>query len=145
MYNPYTLKEKTILITGASSGIGQQTAIECSRLGAQVIVSGRNNERLEETLNALEGNGHSKVVCDLNDSQEISQLVTQMPHLDGLVSNAGFTRLQPIAFLCEDDVQELFRVNTIAPIVLLKRLLKARKLVKRSSVVFTSSLDLIGE
>lgn len=143
-YNPYSLEGKTILVTGASSGIGQQTAIECSRLGAQVIISARNEKRLQETLQELEGEGHQMMICDLSDMKAVQAMVAEMPRLDGLVSNAGFTRLQTIPFLQEEDVQALFQVNTMTPILLLKELLKGRKLAKKASVVFTSSLDGIG-
>ena len=54
MYNPFSLKGKTILVTGASSGIGRATAIECARLGASLILTGRNVQNLHETLQALE-------------------------------------------------------------------------------------------
>ena len=68
MYNPYTLEGKTLLITGASSGIGRETSVICSKLGATVIVVGRNEERLKETLSLLEGEGHIYFVCDLFDT-----------------------------------------------------------------------------
>ena len=53
MYNPFSLEGKTILVTGASSGIGRVTAIECSRLGATIVITARNEERLKETLSLL--------------------------------------------------------------------------------------------
>ena len=56
-YNPYSLEGKTILVTGASSGIGKATAIECSKLGARVIITGRDEARLQQTLSSLEGEG----------------------------------------------------------------------------------------
>ena len=57
-YNPFTLEGKTILVTGASSGIGRATAIECSRLGAKIVASGRNAQRLQETLGARRGGAY---------------------------------------------------------------------------------------
>lgn len=71
MYNPFTLQGKTILVTGASSGIGRAAAIECSRMGARVIVTGRNEERLKETLGQLEGEGHAMIVADLSDDAQL--------------------------------------------------------------------------
>ena len=56
-YNPYSLEGKTILVTGASSGIGKATAIECSKLGARVVITGRDEARLQQTLSSLEGRG----------------------------------------------------------------------------------------
>ena len=50
MYNPFSLEDKTVLVTGASSGIGQQCAIDCSRMGAKVILIARTETHLQETL-----------------------------------------------------------------------------------------------
>ena len=58
MYNPFSLEGKSILITGASSGIGRTTAVECSKLGANVLITARNQERLNETFRQLAGEGH---------------------------------------------------------------------------------------
>ena len=65
-YNPFSLEGKTVLVTGASSGIGQATAIECAKMGAKVVITGRNIERLQETFDQLEGEGHLQIVADLN-------------------------------------------------------------------------------
>ena len=70
-YNPYTLENKTILVTGASSGIGRSTAIECSKLGARVIITARNEERLKETLAQMEGEGHQIIMADLSSNEEL--------------------------------------------------------------------------
>ena len=101
MYNPYSLSGKTILVTGASSGIGRSIAIECSRMGATLILTGRNEERLTETFNSLEENGraHQLYVADLSLATDISALVAQLPQLDGCVSNAGIGKTLPIPFL----------------------------------------------
>lgn len=139
-YNPYTLQGKTILITGASSGIGRTAAVECSKLGAKVIITARNEERLAETLKYLEGEGHEYRICDLTDSKSLTQLVASLPEVQGLINNAGFTKTSPIAFINEGDLQALLKVNTIAPILLMKELVKKKKLKKNSSVVFTSSI-----
>ena len=64
-YNPFSLEGRVILITGASSGIGQATAIECSKLGAVVILTGRNEERLKQTILMLEGEGHCPIQTTL--------------------------------------------------------------------------------
>ena len=60
-YNPFSLEGKTVLVTGASSGIGQATAIECSKMGAKVVITGRNEERFNETFSQLEGEGHLQI------------------------------------------------------------------------------------
>ena len=96
MYNPFSLEGKTILVTGASSGIGRATAIECSRMGAKVIITARNEERLKETLEQLEGDDHCMILCNLADTLAIDGLVSNLPEIHGLVNNAGFTKLSSI-------------------------------------------------
>lgn len=144
MYNPYSLDGKTILVTGASSGIGRASAIECAKLGARVIITARNEERLSQTLSQLEGNGHQMYLCDLNNNEDIDNLISQLPEIQGFVSNAGFTKLLPVQFINIDDINNIFQVNTVAPMLLLQKLLKKKKLKKGASIVFTSSLAGLG-
>lgn len=139
IYNPFSLDGKTILVTGASSGIGRATAIECSRMGARLILTGRNEQRLKETLYALEGLGHQIIVADITNSEDISNLVSILPELDGFVCNAGITKRRPIPFIKEEELREVFEINTIACFMLTKAISKAKKLNKNASIVFTSS------
>ncbi len=141
MYNPFTLENKTILVTGASSGIGKATAIECSRLGAKVVVTGRNEERLNQTLAELEGEGHQAIVGDLATDEGVNTLVEQCPKIDGLVNNAGATVTIPVQFINRENLEGLMQVNTVAPILLFQRLMKAKRLGKGASVVFTASIS----
>lgn len=141
MYNPFSLEGKTILITGASSGIGRVTAIECSKMGATLIITGRNVERLNETLNQLDGKGHRVIIADLSDDESLSALVSECPCLDGLVNNAGVTKTLTTQFVTREKLEYLMEVNTFAPILLFQRLLKAKKLESGSSVVFTGSIS----
>lgn len=138
-YNPYSLKDKTILITGASSGIGRSTAIECSKMGAKVIVTARNVERLKETLSQLEGEGHQMIIADLSINDDINALASQLPELDGIVNNAGFTKMRPIMQIKENVFMDLLQVNTLAPIMLTQKILKKKKLKDGGSIVFISS------
>lgn len=144
MNNPFSLEGKTILVTGASSGIGRATAIECSKMGAKVVITARNEVRLKETLDALEGDGHQMICFDLSETDKIEEFVAQLPVLQGFVSNAGTNKMSPVIFIKKDDLNEVFKVNTFTPILLLRLLLKKKKLEKASSVVFTSSLSGIG-
>lgn len=141
MYNPYSLVDKTILITGASSGIGKATAIECSKMGAKVVVTGRNEKRLNQTLAELEGEGHLAIIADLASEEGVTTLVNQCPQLDGLVNNAGSTIMVPTQFISRDKLLQVLEVNTISPILLTQLLLKNKKLGKGSSVVFTDSIS----
>lgn len=141
MYNPFSLEDKTILVTGASSGIGRVTAIECSKLGARVILTGRNEVALIETLNNLVGDNHSFFVADLSEEEGCKYLADQIPVLDGCVSNAGVGKMLPIQFYSMDILNDVFKVNTYAHMLLLKHLVKKKKLSNPSSVVFTASIS----
>ena len=143
-YNPLSLDARTVLITGASSGIGKSTAIECGRLGAKVIVSARNETRLKDTISLLPNFGHECRICDLSDTSQIEEMVSSLPMIDGLVNNAGFAKLSPIPFISEESFMELIQVDTVAPIILLKLLLRKRKLKRGASIVFTSSIAGVG-
>lgn len=143
MYNPFSLQGKTILITGASSGIGRTTAIECSKLGANVVITGRDADRLDETFSALQGdsNSHIKVVADLTNENELQQLVDSLPILDGCVNNAGVGKMLPLQFYSTEVLENIFGINTFAPMLLMKYLVKKKKLKNPSSVVFTASIS----
>lgn len=140
-YNPYSLEGKTILVTGSSSGIGQATAIDCSKMGASVVITGRNSERLQETFNQLEGNGHMQIIADLNVEEDIEKLVSQCPSLDGLVNNAGRGKSKPVNFVKMEDLQDVYQTNLFGVALLTKLLLKKKKLNMGSSIVFTSSIS----
>ena len=138
MYNPFSLEGKTILVTGASSGIGKATAIECSKMGAKVVLTGRNEAKLQQTYDLLMGNGHLMIVADLSCDVDISTIVEKCPSIDGLVNNAGLSIILPTHFITRDKMEQIMSVNTLAPILLMQQLLKKKKLEKNGSVVFTS-------
>ena len=142
-YNPFSLERKTVLVTGASSGIGRATAIECSKMGATVIITARNEGRLKETLDSLDyklGQTHQMLLADLSKEEEIIKLVDLLPVLDGVSLNAGIVKTLPVKFINHDALSEVLNVNMIGPVILTQRLLKKKKLLKGSSVVFTSSI-----
>ena len=140
-YNPFSLENKTILVTGASSGIGRSTSIECSRLGAKVILSGRNEDRLNETLSLMQGCGHLIIKADLNKEDDIKILAESCPALDGVVNNAGIGLTKPVAFFNQKDLSSIFQANTFAPMLLIRWLIKKKKLFSGCSLVFTSSIS----
>ena len=140
MFNPYSLAGKTILITGASSGIGRSTAIECSKLGAQVVITGRDLNRLQETFEHLEGTGHLMITADLTNEDDLKKLINELPQLSGLVNNAGIAMPKLFSFTSVSEAEALFKINFFSPFELLRRIIKSKKLVKNSSVVFVSSI-----
>lgn len=142
-YNPFSLEGKTVLVTGASSGIGRTTAIECSKMGAKVVITARNEERLKATFESLDranGQEHQMVLADLSSEEGVNALVDQLPHLDGVSLNAGIVKTLPVKFINKDDLSDVLNVNMIGPILLAQRLLKKKKISRGSSVVFTSSI-----
>lgn len=141
MINPFSLEGKRILVTGASSGIGKQTAIILSNLGAQVILSGRDKTRLEETLSLLQGAGHTAIAGDLTTEAGITEVKNNCGALHGLVNAAGIMKLQPFKFITAADLEEIMRVNFFAPINLTKELVTAKKISSGSSVIFITSIN----
>ena len=140
-YNPFSLSGKTVLVTGASSGIGKSTAIECSRLGARVVITGRSEKRLSETLEHLEEGDHLAIQADLTNADDLVKLVRQVPLLDGLVNNAGITITVPTPFINREKLDRVFETNTVAPMLLTQKILKAKKIGKGGSIVFTCSIS----
>ena len=142
MYNPFSLKNKVIFVTGASSGIGKAIAIECSKMGAKLIISARNQERLSDTLSLLEGEGHQMIIADLSNDESLNTIVETIDEkLDGVVQCAGFTISKPFPFFSKEEIENIMRVNFESPVILTQLLLKKKKIAKKASVVFISSIS----
>ena len=139
MFNPYSLEGKTILITGASSGIGRETAIECSKMGAKIVITARNEERLRLTLELLEGEGHRMIIGDICSEDFTKQLATDISELNGVFLNAGVSDTTLVKFITEDKIDRVFDVNVKAPVLLMKYLLKKKKITEGASLVWMSS------
>lgn len=144
MYNPYSLEGKTILITGASSGIGKATAIECAKLGATVVITARNEERLSAVLAELDttlGQKHQMVIADIANEDGLNTLIAALPTLDGVSSNAGIALgNSPIKFIGEEQMHSLMQTNTYSHVLLAKMLFKKKLIGKNGSIVFTASI-----
>ena len=128
--NPFSLEGKTVLDTGASSGIGKSIAIVCSRMGAKVIITGRNRERLQVTMSELVGSGHISSICELTNSSELKEFVAKLPLLYGIVHCAGIGQRILCKQLSEEDVDRVMDVNFKAPVLLQTELLKQKKVAK---------------
>ncbi len=141
MYNPFSLQGKTILVTGASSGIGRGVCIDCSKMGAKVHLMARNEERLNETLSQMEGEGHEIHKVDLCNTDEINALVDNLPVIDGIVLCAGIIKTMPVKNITEEAMMEIFNANILGDIKLCSRMLKKKKISRGGSVVFISSVS----
>ena len=139
-FNPFTLAGKTILVTGASSGIGRSIAVTCSMLGASIIINGRNRQRLNETASMMEGNSHIVFPGDLTIDETIQKLVENLPKLDGVVHCAGIVFRLLAKQLSSTDIDKMMSVNFKAPVLLQGQILQQKKLNKGASVVFVASL-----
>ena len=139
-FNPFSLEEKTILVTGASSGIGRGIAVTCSKMGATVIINGRNKVRLQETLSQMEGKDHVVAVGDLTDASSLSAIVETLPKIDGVVHCAGMGQRKPCKDLHLEDVNQVMDVNFKAPVMLQAELLRQKKISKGASIVFVASI-----
>ena len=137
--NPFSLDGKTILVTGASSGIGRATAILCSQMGANVVVTGRNEVRLNETFEALHGEGHLQIAADLTKDESIARLVEDIPSLDGVVHCAGIGHRKPCKAITVVDITTVMNANFDSAVLLQTNLLSKKKINKSASVVFLSS------
>lgn len=138
-YNPFTLKGKTILVTGASSGIGQATAVECAQMGAEVVITGRDTKRLQSTADLM-GNLKAQIAADLTNQEDVERLVASLPPLDGAVLCAGNSTTLPLQFGSREKFDEMFNVNFFAPVELLRLMYKKKVLQKGASVVLIASI-----
>lgn len=141
MYNPFSLSRKQILVTGASSGIGKSAAQECSKMGAKLIITGRNESRLLDTYKSLEGTGHEYVLADLLNENNVRDLEEKLPVLDGIVFCAGIMDTVPFPFIKRERLEKIMNVNFMNPSLMLQSLLKLKKVNKGASIVFVSSVS----
>lgn len=139
-YNPFCLTGKTLLITGASSGIGAATAIECAKMGATVIITGRDRERLTAIYNSLEGAGHGMAVVDLTNDEQLLELINNLDVIDGAVLCAGIGSMLPISFSTRKKMDTVFNTNFFCQVELLRLLQKKKKLNVGASIVGIASI-----
>lgn len=138
--SPFSLKGKIILVTGASSGIGKGIAIQCSKSGARMIITGRNENRLNETLMSLDGTGHQAVIADLSTDEGISLLIKELPVLDGVVLAAGFVEMWPTLFATRKRFESIFATNLFSPVEIVRSILKKKLFSPGFSIVAIDSI-----
>ena len=139
--NIFSLQDKTVLITGASSGIGQAIAITCSKMGATLIITGRNKLRLKETFSQLQGENNHMLIADLSNQNEIIELVSNLPLLNGIVHSSGIVKPKPFNFLNRIELEEIININFFGPALLTNEILRKKLFQKSSSIVFISSIS----
>jgi len=136
----FGLESKRILVTGASLGIGREIARFCAAAGASLIITGRDECRLSETLNTLEGKTHIMKVCDLTNYDSLKNLAIEIDQIDGIVHSAGIRGLAPIKIVSTEFLHEVFEINYFAPVMLTRELLYRQKINTSGSIIFLSSI-----
>lgn len=147
--HPFHLRGKSVLVTGASSGIGRAVALECARAGARVVITGRDQARLAQTLALLgtapaaepgQASGHVCCAADLTDPAQMADLVAACGALDGVVHAAGVHGVTPLRMLRQSFMQMVLDANFLAPLMLTQLLLAKKSLRNGASLVFMSSI-----
>ena len=136
-----SLTGKHILVTGASSGMGKVFARMIAAEGAVVSLLARNEERLTQTLNSLNGEGHKVFVCDLTDDEQIKKVATELNPIDGAVFCAGINDYVPLKFVSQSKIEPIFKTNFYSQVILTQSLVKKKQINKGASLVFISSLS----
>lgn len=139
-FNPFSLSGKQILVTGASSGIGRGIALACAKMGATVIITGRNIERLNETFRQMSGGNHKIISADLTKAEDIDILVSELPKLDGFVQCAGVGSRVACKDINQSVIDHTMNPNFEAPVLLQAALLKNKKINKAASIVYIASI-----
>ena len=140
-FNPFSLAGKTLLVTGAASGMGKATALACAKMGATIIATDFNEAGLSATMSELEGHGHQMFTINLAEDSSWEDLLNGNFVLDGIASCAGIANMNPFTFINKEEFDKVFGVNFFGPVLLVKALLKKKKLNKGASIVFVSSID----
>lgn len=144
--NPFSLEGKTILITGASSGIGAQCAIDCSKMGAKVVLIARNEERLKNVLSQCEGKEHACYMADMAEIIDkgarplLERIVSEHGKLDGFIHSAGIQKTAPLKLLSTKDYEEVIKVNTLSAFEILKYLPNIKYMNAGSHIVLIASI-----
>lgn len=141
MVNPFSLNGKTILITGAASGIGRATAKQCHDMGASLVLLDLNEKGLYSVKEEIGDNSIVLFALDLTDYNRLCEVVGQLPKLDGVFSNAGIVKSLMAKFSGKEDMEKIFEVNTFSHINLVQQLISLKKINKGASIVFTSSMS----
>ena len=137
----FYLNGKTILVTGASSGIGRQIAMDIAKMGGELIITGRNETALKETFYLLEGKGHTMLIADLTDENQIEAISSETSKLDGVVLSAGVSDPFPIKYLTGKKIEQTFGINFNAAVLLVASLLRKKAIKNEASIVFVSSIS----
>ena len=135
---------KSFLVTGGSSGIGRTTAQLIARSGGRVIVSGRDENRLSETLSSLPGSGHEKSIFEINNADETAEWVKSISDrygiLDGIFHAAGIELIRPVRMINQSKLDDLFRSSLFGAFGIARAVSQKNIFSDGGSLVFMSSV-----
>ncbi|MGU3374221.1 SDR family NAD(P)-dependent oxidoreductase [Chryseobacterium sp. M5A1_1a] len=149
--NQFSLKDKNILITGASSGIGRSCSVECSKSGANLILIARNEEELQKTVAMLAPESKAEIIiADIAQCENLEELIAEKTSVIGKVSGfihcAGVEKTLPLKKHTPQLYHDIFAVNVIAGFEIAKILSLKKYKTETSSFVFISSVaGMVGE
>lgn len=149
--NQFSLKDKNILITGASSGIGRSCSVECSKSGANLILIARNEEELQKTVSMLAPEAKAEtIIADIaqceNLEEIIAEKVSEIGKISGFIHCAGVEKTLPLKKHTPQLYHDIFAVNVIAGFEIAKILSLKKYKTETSSFVFISSVaGMVGE
>lgn len=144
VFNERCLSERTIFVTGASSGLGRAAAIAMSRLGAKLVVTGRNSERVDETLGLLSGSGHAAMASELSNADEAADLVKAAAQangpLDGIFHSAGVFSVLPAKMTKQRHLDEVFNASVPGAYGIARAVSQRNVMRDGGSIAFMSSV-----
>jgi NAD(P)-dependent dehydrogenase (short-subunit alcohol dehydrogenase family) len=149
--SPFDLRNKFILITGASSGIGRQCAVTADLMGAKLILIGRSKEKLDETASLLTNNKPITVVVDITNyeatDEALKKVLDGAIKIDGIIHSAGISTTLPLRSIKIENMLPYFETNVFAGINLTKLLTRPIYLNNSGmSIIFISSvMGVVGE
>ncbi len=139
--NAFSLIGKNILVTGASSGIGNSISLVLDSFGANLFIVGRNSKRLNIAYDEIKNQKKNKYLCDITQASDLDKLVTDLPLVDGVVFCAGIIDYLPGKFVSKERITNIFSINYDAQILLYQKLHNSKKINKNASLVFISSIS----
>lgn len=139
--NPFSLKNKTILVTGASSGIGREIAITLGKFGADLVLNGRNEDRLQSVKSIINKESTIVISGDITNSDTVQKIINSKDVFDGIVHAAGIMKLLPFKFITIDALNEMMNVNFTSPTNLSLELFKKKKISQNGSIVYITSIN----
>lgn len=146
-FNPFSIQDKVIIVTGASSGIGAQCAIDCSKMGAKIVLVARSEERLKLTLEqCFEPTRHMILPIDLSSSEglkeTIKEIATRMGKISGVVNCAGMSSVTPLKMVSDELLEQFFHTNVYSAINLSKEVTRVGNYDKENgcSIIFLASI-----